>query len=45
MTLATNNGNVTLPHADFLQAWDPNELVRLVRDCINANVNCFKTSL
>lgn len=34
------SGSMNTGHADFFNAWEPAELGRLVRECLNADVHC-----
>jgi Domain of unknown function (DUF1996) len=38
--VSLSSGPAYTPHADFFNAWDQAELTKLVRDCINAQVEC-----
>jgi hypothetical protein len=38
--VSLSSGPAYTAHADFFNAWDQAELTRLVRDCINAQVDC-----
>ncbi len=34
------SGSLQTAHGDFFNAWEPDELARLVRECLNADVHC-----
>jgi hypothetical protein len=38
--VALSSGGPETAHADFFNAWDPAELARLVRECLNAGQHC-----